>query len=98
MKTTEQKKSKVLKGKVSSLSGMHTIKVTFTESVTHPIYKKRYTKTRSRLAHCTDSSVSVGDTVTISEIKPMSKHKHWQVVEIVDRVHVVSEQASEDLV
>jgi len=49
----------------------------------HPLYKKRILRTKNFKVHNEDSSVKVGDMVRIEQTKPISKEKHWKVVEVV---------------
>ncbi len=48
--------------------------------VAHPMYGKRYRASTKFMAHDENNTYQVGDTVTIQEIKPMSKRKSWVVV------------------
>jgi small subunit ribosomal protein S17 len=51
----------------------------------HPIYGK-FVKRRSRfVAHDEKNECNVGDTVRISETRPLSKNKCWRLVEIIER-------------
>lgn len=51
----------------------------------HPIYGK-FVKKRSRfVAHDENNECNMGDTVRISETRPMSKNKCWRLVEIIER-------------
>ncbi|KKQ18203.1 MAG: 30S ribosomal protein S17 [Berkelbacteria bacterium GW2011_GWA1_36_9] len=47
----------------------------------HPLYKKRYFSNRKMLVH-TESEVKAGQTVLISETRPISRKKAWKVVEV----------------
>lgn len=59
-----------------------TIVVLVTTYKRHPKYKKRYQVSKKFYAHCEDSSkFNIGDQVTISETKPLSKLKRWMVME-----------------
>ncbi len=51
--------------------------------VKHPVYK-RYVRRRSKfMAHNEIEGVSIGDQVRIVEIRPLSAHKRWRVVEVL---------------
>ena len=79
---TVEKKKKVVKtmtGKVVSAKTPQTVIVGVTTTFRHPLYKKAVKKTRHFAAHNTKFEVVEGDTVTISEIKPVSKTKHFEV-------------------
>jgi len=47
-----------------------------------PLYQKRFTQIRKMLVH-TELEVKKGDRVTISEQRPISKQKSWQVLEVI---------------
>lgn len=51
----------------------------------HPLYKKRIKHTRKFKAHDEKNECNIGDTVRISETRPLSKTKRWRLVEIVKR-------------
>ena len=51
----------------------------------HPIYGKFVNKTTKLYAHDETNTCSVGDTVRISETRPLSKSKRWRLVEIIER-------------
>ena len=50
----------------------------------HPIYKKIVTKSKTYLAH-DELGVKVGNQVTISEIRPQSKRKRWEIIETLKK-------------
>jgi small subunit ribosomal protein S17 len=52
----------------------------------HPIYGKFVNKTSKLVAHDDKNECSIGDTVKISETRPLSKTKRWRLVEILERV------------
>jgi small subunit ribosomal protein S17 len=54
--------------------------------VKHPIYGKFVNKTTRFIAHDEKNECSEGDTVRIMETRPLSKHKCWRLVEIVEKV------------
>lgn len=54
----------------------------------HPLYGKRIVKSTKYMAHDTDNSCRIGDTVSIGEVRPMSKNKCWSVLEIIKRAPV----------
>jgi len=51
----------------------------------HPIYGKFVNKTSKFMAHDIKNECNVGDTVRIAETRPLSKNKHWRLVEIIER-------------
>lgn len=53
--------------------------------VKHPIYGKFVNKTTKFVAHDEKNECNAGDTVKISETRPLSKTKRWRLVEIIER-------------
>ena len=53
--------------------------------VKHPIYAKFINKTKKIMAHDEENACNIGDTVKISETRPLSKNKAWRLVEIIER-------------
>ena len=51
----------------------------------HPIYGKFIKKTNRFMAHDEKNDCNIGDTVRIMETRPLSKRKHWRLVEIIER-------------
>ena len=77
---TTAKTTQTFTGTVVKLSSTQTARVAIKTVKTHPIYKKRYTQTRYFLVHDQDSTAKVGDVVTITTCKPVSKRKRWMIV------------------
>lgn len=73
-------------GKVVSNKGDKSIVVAVETMVNHPIYKKRVKRTTKFMAHDEQNQCSIGDTVRIMETRPLSKRKHFRLVEIVEKV------------
>ena len=61
------------------------ITVAVKRKVKHPIYGKFVNKTTKFVAHDETNDCNPGDTVVISETRPLSKTKRWRVVEIIER-------------
>ena len=53
--------------------------------VKHPLYGKFVLKTKKFVAHDETNDCNIGDTVKISETRPLSKTKCWRLVEILER-------------
>jgi len=53
--------------------------------VKHPIYGKFINRTKKLMAHDEANSCNIGDTVRISETRPLSKNKTWRLIEIIER-------------
>ena len=77
--------AKTLTGIVTSDVADKTITVTVTSRETHPIYGKQYTVNRKYAAHDENNIASIGDKVTISETRPISKRKTFKLDAIVEK-------------
>ena len=53
--------------------------------VKHPIYGKFVKKSTKLHIHDENNECSVGDTVQITECRPISKTKSWKLVKIVEK-------------
>ncbi len=72
-------------GIVTSDKMNKSITVTVERRVMHPKYGKFVKLSSKFLAHDEKGEAHVGDTVRITETRPMSKLKRWRLVEIVER-------------
>ena len=72
-------------GVVVSNSMEKSITITVKQKLKHPIYGKFVNKTTKFMAHDEENTCNVGDTVRISETRPLSKNKRWRLVEIIER-------------
>jgi small subunit ribosomal protein S17 len=79
--------AKTFTGTVTSDVADKTITVTVTSRETHPIYGKQYTVTRKYAAHDEKNEAKVGDLVTISEIRPVSKRKNFKLDRVIEKSH-----------
>jgi len=61
------------------------IVVAVKRKVKHPVYGKFVNRTKKLMAHDEKNSCKIGDTVRISETRPLSKNKAWRLVEIIER-------------
>ena len=75
----DQKKIKVLKGKVVSTKMKDTVVVEVDRYVKYPIYEKYHTVTKRYKVHDPENTVKVGETVEIISCKPISKHKKFLI-------------------
>ncbi len=51
----------------------------------HPVYGKFIRKSNKFVAHDEKNECNIGDTVRITETRPLSKLKNWRLVEIIER-------------
>ena len=72
-------------GVVVSNSMEKSITISVKQKLKHPIYGKFVNKTSKFMAHDEENACNVGDTVKISETRPLSKNKRWRLVEIIER-------------
>jgi small subunit ribosomal protein S17 len=79
-------------GTITSAKMTGTVTVTIHRSIFHPLYKKRYRMSKKFLADVNGmEDLGVGDTVVITECRPLSKNKCFKVTEVVKRAPRVSE-------
>lgn len=81
--TRNERKERV--GKVTSNKMTKSITVAINRKVKHPIYGKFMNKTTKLMAHDENNECGIGDTVRISETRPLSKSKRWRLVEIIEK-------------
>ena len=62
-----------------------TIVVAIRERVKHPLYGKIVNRTKKFKVHDEANQCGVGDKVRVMETRPLSKDKHWRLVEIVEK-------------
>ena len=72
-------------GRVTSNKMQKTITVSIDRKVKHPLYHKFQTKTKKLTVHDENNECGVGDTVRVMETRPLSKNKHWRLVEIIEK-------------
>ena len=77
--------AKQLTGIVTSDKADKTIVITVATRETHPIYGKQYTITRKYIAHDEKNEAHVGDKVTITEVRPISKRKTFTLLKIEEK-------------
>ena len=83
--TEERNLRKTRIGKVVSDKMDKTIVVAIEDSVKHPLYNKVVKRTYKLKAHDENNECRVGDRVRVMETRPLSKDKHWRLVEIIEK-------------
>lgn len=78
-----ERKSRV--GTVVSNKMQKTIVVAIEETVQHKLYKKSVKRTVKFKAHDENNVANIGDRVQIMETRPLSKQKHWRLVQILEK-------------
>ncbi len=76
---------RTLTGRVVSNKMQKTIAVEIERLVKHPRYGKYIRRTTKLLAHDESNEAKIGDTVTITEGRPLSRNKCWRLVAVVTR-------------
>ena len=76
---------RTLTGRVVSNKMQKTIAVEIERLVRHPTYGKYIRRTTKLLAHDQDGISQEGDLVVITPCRPMSRHKSWRLLEIVEK-------------
>ena len=89
--------AKTFTGIVTSDKADKTITITVTSRETHPIYGKQYSVNRKYTAHDEKNEAHMGDKVTISETRPLSKTKFFTLVSINERSHGSIELKTEEV-
>lgn len=90
--------AKTFVGVVSSDKADKTIVVDVITHKTHPIYKKQFSSTKKFMAHDEKNDAREGDKVAITEIRPLSRRKHFTLKQVIERAPVRHvEQTSKEI-
>jgi small subunit ribosomal protein S17 len=81
----EAKTRRKIVGRVVSDKMDKTVSVAIERLIKHPVYGKYIRRTSKVLAHDATNDCKPGDRVAISECRPISKNKSWEVVAVVER-------------
>ena len=76
-------------GKVVSASNDKTITVLVETHKKDSLYGKRIKYSKKYAAHDEKNIAKVGDTVRISETRPLSRTKHFRLVEVVEKAIIL---------
>lgn len=76
---------KARRGYVTSDKMDKTIVVEVEDRVKHPLYGKVIRRTSKVKVHDEANTAGVGDSVLISETRPISATKRWRLVEILEK-------------
>lgn len=72
-------------GRVLSNKMNKTVVVSVERSVIHPLYRKVLRRISKFKAHDEQNVCKIGDRVRMVETRPISKDKHWRVVEVIQK-------------
>jgi small subunit ribosomal protein S17 len=75
----------VREGIVISTKMDKTVVVAVVDRVRHRRYGKTLQKTSHLYAHDENNEANEGDRVRVQETRPLSKLKHWRVLEVLER-------------
>lgn len=78
-------KIRTLQGTVVSDKMDKTAVIAIVRQVKHPIYGKFIKRTTKLHAHDETNQCNIGDIVTISECRPLSKKKSWTLVDVITK-------------
>lgn len=78
------KSIQVLSGRVVASKGNKTVVVLVERLKTHALYGKSFKSSKKYQVH-SDISLSDGDLVQITKVRPISKHKHFKVLKVVGK-------------
>ena len=81
--TRGRKKTRI--GLVVSDKSNKTIVVEISRRVPHPLYGKVVQRSSKLAAHDENNEARIGDTVMVTETRPLSKTKCWRLSEIVKK-------------
>jgi small subunit ribosomal protein S17 len=81
----EPRGARTLTGRVVSSKMQKTIAVEIERLVRHPAYGKYIRRTTKLLAHDENGACREGDLVTITPCRPVSRHKSWRLLEVVQK-------------
>ena len=85
----ERKQRKVYQVREVSDKMDKTITVVVETKRNHPVYGKRINYSKKYKAHDENNSAKTGDIVRIMETRPLSKDKHFRLVEIVEEAVII---------
>ena len=84
-----EKRTQELVGKVVSAKNDKTITVLVETYKKDCLYGKRVKYSKKYAAHDEKNVAAVGDTVRIAETRPLSKTKHFRLVEVVEKAVIL---------
>ncbi len=74
---------------VSDTAVNKSITVMVERRVKHPLYGKYITRSTKLHAHDANNECGIGDTVSITECRPISKTKSWRLVDVIEKAKIV---------
>ena len=83
--SVERKERRTQQGVVVSSKMDKTVVVKLERTTRHSLYGKVLKRASRCKAHDEQNECNVGDVVTMEECRPLSREKHWRVVQVVSR-------------
>ncbi|MCF7906834.1 30S ribosomal protein S17 [Patescibacteria group bacterium] len=77
--------NKKFQGTVISDKMEKTIVVQVDRTRIHPLYHKRYTRSKKYKVHDSQGKAKTGDQVIFMECRPFSKEKKWRLIEVLNK-------------
>lgn len=81
----DERRARSVAGTVVSAAMDKTITVLVERRVRHPLYKKYIRRSTKLMAHDENNECGQGDSVLIEACRPLSKHKSWRLVRVVEK-------------
>ena len=82
---TNQKVVRTRTGRVTSNKMDKSITVMVERRVKHPLYGKYIRRSTKLHAHDENNECGIGDMVSITECRPISKTKTWRLVDVIEK-------------
>nr|YP_009399153.1 ribosomal protein S17 [Taenioma perpusillum]ARW68550.1 ribosomal protein S17 [Taenioma perpusillum] len=76
-------------GKIISDKMNKTVVVAVKQQISHKKYKKIIIRTNKYYAHDELNQYNIGDIVKIQAIRPLSKNKRWNVVQLIKKNNII---------
>jgi small subunit ribosomal protein S17 len=85
MSAERETKQRERQGVVISDKMDKTIVVEVTSVKPHALYKKIVRRSTKLKAHDEQNEAHIGDKVVVRECRPLSRDKHWRLIQVVER-------------
>lgn len=89
--------ARVLRGRVVSDKASKTIVVAVLTSKTHPVLRKKYSRSKRFMAHDEKDEARVGDQVSIVETRPLSARKRFALMKIIEKAAIAESDLVENV-
>ncbi|MEK7211903.1 MAG: 30S ribosomal protein S17 [Patescibacteria group bacterium] len=80
MNEPTNKTKRTFSGVVTSAKMPKTLVVKVSRVVTHPKYKKQYSRSKKFKVHYENGEFKTGDSVKFVECRPLSRDKRWRII------------------